>query len=408
MKACFTAKWVLLILVVMIGFVYGAETDPIVRAFEQGITVVRFDGGEPVKTDNRADMADRLAFYKIPGVSLTVIDHNRPAWNRSYGVRRFGGKDPVTEKTIFQAGSVSKFVTAVVLLHYVDLGLFDLDADVNKYLKSWKIPETEFTVGEKITLRHLLTHRSGLPGTNFDRDKAKVMPTLVQVLKAEAPAINKPAQPFFTPGEKWSYSNIGYAVLQLVLEDHFGKSLDALAREVIFEPLDMKSSTFTYPLPETWQSREAMPHATDGSAREPAQDSPARAQGGLMTTAADMAALTLEIMQIYQGKAGGILSRKMVLEMMEPYVPVPKEAMGLDLKMGLGVFLMNIGGQLVFLHSGHSYPGSVFMVLAMPEAGQGVVMALNGNQGDLLKTEILVTLADLYRWPIAAFFKKGD
>lgn len=400
----FMRKLVLLVLITGTGL-FADKADPRIRAFEQGVTVVRFDKDATVQSSDNASLAERLAFYKIPGLSLTVIDGDRPAWNRSYGLRSSGGSDPVTEETIFQAGSVSKFVTAVVLLHYADREMFDLDVDVNKYLKSWKMPDTEFTADRKITLRHLLTHQSGLPSTNCDRDVSRPIPTLIQVLRAEAPAINKPARPFFKPGEKWSYSNIGYTVIQMVLEDTFGKSLDALAREAVFEPLGMESSTFNHPLPEKWRYREALPHATDGTVREPAQDSPARAQGGLMTTPNDLARLIIEVMNAWQGKSDRILSRSMARQMMTPHADVPKEALGIELKMGLGVFLLEKNGRISFLHPGHNYPGSVCMVAAFPESGQGVAMALNGNIADRLEVEIMATLAQLYDWPSGQYYK---
>ena len=119
-----------------------------------------------------------------------------------------------------------------------------------------------------------------------------------------------------------------------------------------------------------------------------------------------MALLIRDLLDAWSGGKGQILRSTMVRQMLQPYAQVPKEAMGLDLEMGLGVFLMKSHGKIVFMHPGYSYPGSVFMVLAIPEIRQGVVMAPNGKQGDLLKTEILATLADLYQWPIADFFKK--
>jgi len=384
------------------------EADQRRKTFEQGVDHILYQQEGPIRTGEKSHLSERMAFYRIPGLGLTLIDGGKVAWSSGYGLRVAGTRDRVTSGTIFQAGSVSKFVTAVLLLHYVDQGVFDLDQDVNRYLKSWSIPRTECMEGKTITLRLLLTHQSGLPGTNFGRIPDQPLPSLVQVLKGESPATNKSACPLTAPGKQWAYSNLGYAVIQLVLEDRFGKSLNELAREVIFKPLNMHDTTFDYPLPTAWRSREAMPHARDGSVRAPVQDTPARAQGGLMTTTADMARLVMEILQCGQGKSGGVLSREMVGTMMTPHARVPREVMGLDLEMGLGVFIMQYGGHTLFLHPGHSYPGSVFMVLAMPDLGQGVVMGLNGDQGDLLKNELLVTLAEVYQWPIADFVKKRE
>jgi len=100
-------------------------------------------------------------------------------------------------------------------------------------LKSWKIPENDFTRKHKVTLRFLLTHQAGLPSTNFPQKENAGDPTLVQVLKGVSPAMNKPALVEYIPGTKWQYSNIGFVVIQQILEDVFGKSFTQIALETI-------------------------------------------------------------------------------------------------------------------------------------------------------------------------------
>src|SRR5215813_1051844 len=82
-------------------------------------------------------LADRMRFYKTPGVSIAVINDGRIEWARGYGVLEAGGKEPVTPETLFQAASNSKSLTAMVVLRLVEQGKLDLDSDVNNRLVSW-------------------------------------------------------------------------------------------------------------------------------------------------------------------------------------------------------------------------------------------------------------------------------
>jgi len=382
------------------------EKKPIkeINKFEENITKITFSDEGVIQTQNKTPLSERMEHYKIPGISIALVRDNKIEWKKAYGVLVAGKDTPVDNQSLFQAGSVSKFVTAMIVMHYVGEGVLDLDKDINVYLKSWKMPENKF--GTSITLRHLLSHQSGLPGTNFARDKNQKLPDLPQILSAESPAQNKPALPDFKPGEKWSYSNIGYVVIQLVLEDVLEKSLDEIAKDVLYEPLGMKSTTFNYPLPKSWQKREAMPHATDGTPKLAVQDTRARAQGGLLTTPGDMALLSIELMKAYQGLSNKVISKSTAIQMLTPQADIPIEAFGIPFKMGLGVFLDVSGDEILFLHPGQSYPGSAFLIFGFPESGEAVTMGLNGNKGDQLELEILATFSEMYHWAGGQFFKK--
>jgi len=343
-----------------------------------------------------------MAAYQSPGVCVTVVDKNAISWTQAYGVLRAGTDDAVSEESVFQAGSVSKFVTALLVLHYVDRGVLNLDLDINTYLTSWTMPENEFDV--PITLRQLLTHQSGLPGTNFGRASGAELPTLPQILGGTYPATNLPAIPTTQPGTAWSYSNIGYVVIQLVLEDVLEMPLDEIAAQVLFEPLGMHSTTFTYPLPAKVQQHEVWPHE-NGIALPAAQDSLARAQGGLMTTTKDMALLVIEVMRALNGASEAVISQQLAEQMVASAISIPIEAYGIPLDMGFGVLLDDSGTSLSFLHPGQSYPGSAFLMVAFPESQQAVVMGISGDRGDQLELEILATLAELYEWPSGQYFR---
>ena len=126
-------------------------------------------------------LTERMEHYKTPGVSIAVINDNQIEWTKSYGTIDVNTGVPVTNETIFEAASTSKFLTAVLALHFVEQGVIDLNINVNNYLKSWHVPENEFTQEEKVTLHRLLTHQAGLPTTNFSHDENVGYPTLLNV-----------------------------------------------------------------------------------------------------------------------------------------------------------------------------------------------------------------------------------
>lgn len=397
---------ILSILIMAMAVVSACQDDKqaLISQFENNINEHTFPKEGARVTGEHATIQSRMEHFKIPGMSLSVIVDNKVDWQRSYGFLKAGKADMVDSNSLFQAGSVTKFVTALIVMHYVEKGVFNLDENINTYLKSWQMPVNEFNKDTPVTLRHLLSHQSGLPLSNMDREEDKPWPSLVQILDAESPAINKPATPEFTPGLKWSYSNIGYVVIQLVLEDMLGKDLEEIAGEVIFDPLGMDSSTFYYPLSPTMRHREAFPHTTDGEPREAVLDSHSRGQGGLIISTNDMSKLLIELMETFQGRSDRIISPGTMKAMLVKHTDIPEEALGFPIGMGLGVLVDGEGDDVSFMHPGHSYPGTVFLVVAFPGLGQGMAFGANNNIGDRLELEVASTLAEIYGWPSGNYF----
>jgi CubicO group peptidase (beta-lactamase class C family) len=264
-----------------------------------------------------------------------------------------------------------------------------LNQNVNDYLKSWQVPENEFTSKEKVTLRRLLTHQSGMPESTYDNDDSGKYPTLIDVLNGTPPAVNAPAIPEWIPGSRWYYSNVAYNVIQLMLEDITGKSFQQIAEELVFEPLGMKSSTFTYPLDAEKKKLEAMPHDSEGISRKPLMHLTALSHGGLTTTPTDLAKFTIELMLSYQGKSETIISQKMTKLMFQRVCEIDQKQKPLPFSQGLGVFLMGEGRDLLFTHPGSNSPGLQCWLIGWPERGTGTVVMTNGANGMFLEIEII-------------------
>lgn len=356
---------------------------------------------DSTRIKNLKRLSERMAHYKVPGVSIALINGFKLEWAKPYGIIKAGGDKPVTTGTYFQAASTSKLLTAAIALHFVEKGILNLDEDVNKYLKSWKIPENDFTRKQEVTLRLLLTHQAGLPSTNFLQKENEGDPTLVQVLKGESPAMNKPAVVEYVPGTKWQYSNIGFVVIQQVLEDISSKPFTRIAQETVFEPLGMTNSTFKYPLNPELQVNEAVPHDAEGIAREPAMPPTALAQGGLMTTPSDLARFAIELMRAYKGLSNRLLSQKMARKMFHKELDLDPRIFGVPIGEGLGVFLRGKDENFVFAHPGSNFPGMNCWLLGYPETGRGAVIMTNGAKGEILALEIISAITMEYNKPIA-------
>jgi CubicO group peptidase (beta-lactamase class C family) len=232
----------------------GNEVKARIERVEHGIPPISVGKGEaPVEVD----LAKLMKLCKDPGLSVAVIDGYRIAWTKAYGTTELGETTPVTTKTLFQAGSISKPVAATGMLALVQAGKLSLDEDVNVKLKSWKVPDNEFTKEQKVTLRRLASHTAGLtvhgfPGYGADEK----VPTLVQILNGEKPAVNTdPIRVDVVPGTQQRYSGGGITIEQLLMMDVTGKQFPSLMEESVLDKIGMNDSSYEQPLPAAWQPR---------------------------------------------------------------------------------------------------------------------------------------------------------
>ena len=382
------------------------EIEQNIRNVESGLVAMELPSfaqqfqTDHLNTPEKASLVERMSQYGVPGVSIALINEYKIEWTKGYGVVNVETGTPVTPETYFEAASTTKFLTAAIALRYVEQGKLDLDDDVNKRLKSWKVPENEFTHDEKVTLRRILTHRSGLsrPDGGY-REEEGSTPTLLQVLKGEPPALNQPAVVVYVPGSDHQYSNIGYDVVQLLLEDVSGKSYKQIARETVFDPLKMKSSTLEFPLKPGVAEKTIKPHDEEGNVYENGLHPTALAHGGLVTTPNDLALLAAELMRAYQGKSDRLLSSDMARRMLGVECDIdPNVWFGMNGE-GLGVFLLGAGEDRYFMYAGYNNPGATCLMVGSPSTGKGAVIMTNSASGLQLSLELLASIVNEYAWP---------
>jgi len=130
-------------------------------------------------------LSRRMAKQHTPAVSLAIIDNFEIAEFAAFGVSKAGEPLPITEKTLFQAGSISKSVFATAVMSLVQQGKVDLDEDINNYLKSWKVPANHGWQ-PRITLRQILSHTAGLTVHGFrGYQRTRTIPNIVDILNGD-------------------------------------------------------------------------------------------------------------------------------------------------------------------------------------------------------------------------------
>lgn len=341
-------------------------------------------------SNRRMRLMDRMAFHKIPAVSIAVINNGQVEWTRAYGVLETDGRRPVTPDTLFQAGSVSKTLTAMAALRLVEDGKLSLDADANTQLSSWQIPANRFTEQSPVTLRRLLNHSAGMNVHGFlGYAQGMAVPSLLQVLDGIPPANSEAVRVESTPGSQWSYSGGGYSVVQLMMTDASQQPFPELMQALVLAPLQMHDSSFALELPATWQARTATAHHSDGN---PVVGRwhvyPESAAAALWTTPGDLAKVVVDIQQAQGSVPGKVLSPAMTETML-------RRDLG---DYGLGLFVEKVGDGTSFGHSGGT-DGFRTQLYGYTHTGQGAVVMTNSDNGAALIDELLVSIAAEYGWP---------
>jgi CubicO group peptidase (beta-lactamase class C family) len=313
-----------------------------------------------------------------------VIDKGKVVWAQGYGLADRATARPVSEETLFNVGSVSKTVTAFGVMALVEAGAVELDAPVGRYLKRWRLPQSELD-NNLVTVRRLLSHSSGLSvypvGVSFNAYlPGEAMPTLEEELSRHFGNFGK-LRLVRQPGTSFEYNNGNYAILELLVEEVTGERFANFMARRVFKPLGMNRSTYDW-LPD----RVAVPYREDGAPWPPYQFV-ARASGGLYTTAADLARLLAATMTSADDSNGSCVLRPETIEaMLTPAL----EAQG-RYGLGFGILPESKGTRLVG-HTG-SNEGWKAMYLAEPSAEAGIVILSNSDRARRIMPAIILPWA---------------
>ncbi|HLX54680.1 MAG TPA: serine hydrolase [Aquella sp.] len=301
----------------------------------------------------------------------------------------------VSTHSLFQACSLSKPLTAYVILKLVEAGKLDLDKPINQQLKSWKIPGGEYA--DQITVKHCLTMTSGLcygeSKTSFPGYlQSQSIPTLQNILDGIEPAANVglPIRSSCQPGSVYSYSGAGFMVLQKLIEDATGTAFAKFLDEQVFPSMSMTQSTFECPLGEVHRNLAVPGFDKFGEINNAGwYNIPYTASGGLWSTPSDLALFILQITKVYRW-ANVNFPQSLFSMMLEPQ---ENSIFGL-----LSVVVDGKGESLNFRKNGHN-TGYHNELLMFPNTGQGVVVMTNSANGIALINEFIDFIARQYKWP---------
>ena len=360
--------------------------------------------GESIPTYLDRRVPDLLDRYDVPGASIALIEDGEVTWSGAYGTADLAEERPVNENTPFRVQSITKSITAWGVLKLVEQYEIGLDDPVDSHITSWELPDADYS-WEEVTVRRVLSHSAGLPAGGYESVPLdEEPPSLREALSgnADGPA----ARPTDEPGE-FRYSNPGYALLELLIEDVTGRDYAAYIDEEILNSLAMDGATFD--LTEQLRSELATEHFVDGTP-VPLSHGPARAHGGLYATAEDIACFVAAGTETPGEPSGvGLLAPESIAERY-PSTVETTGFYGLATDgAGLGFFVETLADGKQAVMNGGQGAGSWNWFHAVPETGDGIVILTNSERSVQLIADVVeawvehsgfptVSLARARRW----------
>ncbi|MDR7068121.1 CubicO group peptidase (beta-lactamase class C family) [Pseudoxanthomonas japonensis] len=339
-----------------------------IAAIEKALPVIDIGGHSKEQS-----LIDWMRELRVPGLSIALIEDHKVAWVRAYGVSENGNNGRLlTPRTMMQAASIAKPVTAVAVMRYVSDGGISLDVDINRYLSSWKLQQDDYQ--DDVTLRQLLAHTAGItPGGFVGYRRGDPLPTTVQILRGEPPATNVAALRVRTTDESVAYSGLGYTIVELALSEMLGQSFEDIVRSTVFDPARLEDTQLAADLPSEWAVRAASGHLANGRPIEGGWTAtPELAAAGLWTTPEDLAKLIIEIAKAWNGEFSPLMSPQVAREILKPHRD----------NMGLG-FVVRPRRSGWFSHSGGNQGYRAYFEMDAV-SGDGLVVMTNSDVGQLL------------------------
>ncbi|HHU18616.1 MAG TPA: beta-lactamase family protein [Clostridiales bacterium] len=318
-----------------------------------------------------------MDFYNIPGSSIAIVKEGKIVWSEAYGSADVEKGIKLTKDTPMRVQSISKSVTAWGIMKLAEQGKIELDAPVMNYINSWHFPESGFSA-EQATVRQLLSHTGGLPlGDVFTiYSPHEEMPSLREKLTKEAILVRE-------PGSAFSYSNTGYNLLELLIEEVTGQPFDEYMKQEILNSLGMNHSTFSWN--DRFDPKPPVGYDLNGKP-VPVYVYPEKASGGLFSTAEDIAAFTIAGMRDISHDEQVLNFNTQVLNyntIEAMYTPVKKEIGIYNLVFdayGLGHYIETLpNGKKAISHGGQG-TGIMTHFHAVPETGDAIVILTNSQR----------------------------
>jgi serine beta-lactamase-like protein LACTB len=309
-------------------------------------------------------LAEEVSAKKLPALSIALVDDQSTVWSRGFGYQDPHAKTAATGDTVYRVGSVSKPFTTLLLMILVEMGVLDLDAPVNDYLPEFK-PTNQS--GKKITLRQMVSHRSGLVrespvGNYFDDSNPTLAQTVLSINGTEL---------VYEPEAKTSYSNAALATVGYVLERTQKEPFARLIQRRLLDPIGMSNSSFDPPSALRQRMAKALMWSYHG--REfpaPTWDLGMAPAGSLYSTANDQAKLLKFLFAGDKTEDGKQLLKAETLEKMWQIQFAKKDDKA---GFGLSFAVSEFEGKRRIGHGGAVY-GFATELAALPDDKVGVIV----------------------------------
>jgi CubicO group peptidase (beta-lactamase class C family) len=340
--------------------------------FLVSFVVAALHAGAPAYAQDKTSEIDKIfswATPSTPGCAVAVSQRGKLVVNRAYGSADLERDVPITPNTIFDIGSTHKQFVAAATLILVEEKRLSLSDDVRKYIS--ELPD----YGQKITIDHLLTHTSGI------RDWTGLLPlaagnpdALTMILRQRN--LN------FAPGDEWSYSNSGYVLLKEIVARVSGMSFGEFTRKRLFEPLGMKSTSYSVDMREVIKNRALAYEKEGGQWKMAMRLDNNRGGGGILSAASD---LLIWNDALTNNRLGTFVTEKLQEQ--------AKLNNGRQIKYARGLFVESYRGAKEVSHSGgsagyHSWLGR------HPEQGLSTVVLCNSDA--VAATALARRISDLF------------
>ena len=306
---------------------------------------------------------------KVPGFAIGVVEDNRLAYARGFGVMKVGdSSQPITPETLFHMASITKPFVATALMQLVEQGKVDLDAPVTKYVPYFRLKDPRY---KDITVRQMATHTSGMPDVrNYYWNKPEYDDGSLEryVRSLEDKTL------LWQPGTKFRYSNMAFEVLGHLVAKVSGMSFEGYVDANILKPVGMKSSTLLYKKADP--AKLATGHTMAKGVVVPVKHYPYNRahtpSSNLHSNVQDMARWI--IVNTNRGELDGkrILKSATYDILWKPGVAVPER----NWHVGISWFLADVDGDLIVMHSGGDDGFETHLAFS-PARKAGVVMMFN-------------------------------
>lgn len=305
-----------------------------------------FDNTKSTLFDNDSEIEKWLIENKIPTLGIGIIKDGKLQQIKVFGALKKGTTAPYN--TLFNVASLTKPITAIVTLKLMSLGKWTIDEPVYKY---WIDPDISKDPNLKnLTTRHILSHQTGFPNWRYRNASGK--------LNFQ-----------FAPGTKYQYSGEGFEYLRKALEIKFNKTLDQLANELIFEPLQMNDTEF-YWTKKTDESRFAIGYNSNGIPYKILKNKTANAADDLVTTIEDYGKFLVSVMN-----SDG-LSKKVFNDMITNQVKTKTGKY-----FGLGFEIYDLGNGEIAISHGGADKGVQTIFFMLPKSKKAILLFTNVDDG---------------------------